>query len=135
MLMVAETLYKERNMAYKKTTNLIIRELRLMTTIGFYPAEKKAKQPVVINIEFEIDDAKAAKSDDVKNSVNYAEIAGEITKKVPNQKFNLLEALGDFVAEIVMKHKLIKRAVIEINKPKAPLPKTKGSAVRIICER
>ncbi len=120
---------------YKTKTTLIIKELKVNTYIGFYPEERKKKQPVIITVSFEVNEPKAVKHDDVKYTVNYAEISKEIYDRVAKGKFNLLEKLGDVIAAIIMKRKQIKTATIEISKPEAPLPNTKGSAVRIMVSR
>jgi len=116
----------------KSKTVLTIRELAVDTKIGFYPEEKAKKQKLIMNISFE---AAQPKKDDVSETVNYAELAGEIYEKVGSSEFNLLETLGQFVMDIVMKRPLVKSAEVEIIKPDAPLPNAKGSAVKVTAER
>ncbi len=116
----------------KTKTVLTIRELAVDAKIGFYPEEKAGKQKLVMNVSFEVAEPK---KDDVSGTVNYAELAGEIYEKVRSSEFNLLETLGRFVMDIIMKRPLVKSAEVEIIKPDAPLPHTKGSSVKVTAER
>ena len=60
-----------------------ITDLTLKAIIGIFDWERKKKQTVVINIEIEFNAAKAIKSDEVKDTVDYKVITKEIIRSLP----------------------------------------------------
>ena len=96
-----------------------IKNLRLKTVIGIYGWERKIKQPVVINVCLYFDAARAIKSDNIKDTLDYKLLTKTIIGKVNESKFFLLEKLTAMVLEVVMKCKVVKRASVRIDKPGA----------------
>lgn len=107
-----------------------IKNLRLKTIIGVLPFERKKKQEVVLNIKFEFDASKASKSDNIKDTIDYNALTEEISRGVVKSHFYLLEALVDFVLNIILKDKRIKKAKVEIDKPNA-LKKAESVSVKL----
>jgi len=93
-----------------------VKNLRASTIIGAYDWEKKQVQNVLMDIEVEYDAKKAIETDDVKNTFDYCELSQEIIKKTEETKFELLEKLVDFVADIIMAHEMPVSCKVEINK-------------------
>ena len=96
-----------------------ITDLTLRTIIGIFDWERTRKQKVVINVEITFNAAKAAKSDKVKDTVDYKKITKAIIKHVEASKYFLIEKMADQVLEIVMEDKKIKSAIVRIDKPGA----------------
>lgn len=57
---------------------IFISGLRVNAIIGCYPAERERRQGVTIDVELETDLAEAARSDELADTVNYAEIEERI---------------------------------------------------------
>jgi D-erythro-7,8-dihydroneopterin triphosphate epimerase len=96
-----------------------IKNLRLRAIIGVHDWERAAKQDVVVNIEMEFDGAKAARSDDVADTVDYSAIKRRLIEQVEKTDFKLLEKLVDYILGIVMEDPRITRANVEVDKPHA----------------
>ncbi len=96
-----------------------ISDLKLKAIIGTNAWERTTRQTVVINATFEYNSAKAEKSDDISDAVDYKSITKEIITFVRVSRFYLLEALCARVLKIIMKNKAIKKAAVRIDKPKA----------------
>lgn len=96
-----------------------IKNIDVETVIGVYDWEKKKRQPLIINVKLEYNGKNAARSDDIKDAVDYIEIAKKIKDEVEKTSFELVEKLVDFVLDIVMRDNRIKKAKIEIDKPEA----------------
>lgn len=107
-----------------------IRELTLHAYLGFWPEERAKPQKVIINISFEADFTAAIESDDVAQSVDYSKLAERVTTLVQSRKFNLIETLTAHILDSVMEEPRIIFADVEVQKPEAPLPNTKGSVCR-----
>lgn len=61
-------------------------------------------------------------SDDLNDSVNYAEVCQWITGQTQSQVFSLLERLAEFLARgILLQFPLVRKVTLEIEKPWAPI--------------
>lgn len=101
-------------MAIIRIKNLLVR-----TIIGFNPEERVNRQDVIINLEIEVDVARAINTDLPDGIYNYKAITKEIIAFVSESKFNLLERLTHEVLQLVMQDERVKRAKVEIDKPHA----------------
>ena len=96
-----------------------IKNLKLKAIIGIDNWERKKKQTVVINIEYEIKNTKAHKTDNIKDTLNYRTLTKEIIEYVKSSRFQLLEKLTGNILKIILKDKRISQAKVEIDKPGA----------------
>lgn len=96
-----------------------ITDLTLKTIIGIFDWERTRKQKVVINVEIVFNAAKAAKSDNVKDTIDYKTITKKIIKHVEASKYFLIEKMADQVLKIVMEDAKAKAAKVRIDKPGA----------------
>jgi D-erythro-7,8-dihydroneopterin triphosphate epimerase len=114
---------------------LFINELTVPCIIGIYESERKIKQPVVISCELSVDTQKAGQTDDITDTVNYHDIAGDIYEAVGNSQFRLLEKLAQMIADICLKNNKVKRVTVRIEKPQAlKQAHAKSAAIEIIRE-
>ena len=93
--------------------------LRLRTIIGINDWERTTKQDVVINVTMEFDATRAAKSDDIKDTVDYKTITKKIIKLVEKSRFSLLEALTQAILAIALEDPKVARATVRVDKPQA----------------
>ncbi len=101
------------------TDKIYIRDLRLRTRIGVADWEKKARQDVVINLTIHHDQRLAAGSDDIKDTVNYKEIRDDVVAFVEETQHDLLEALSEEIATMVLAKKGVQAVDVTIDKPLA----------------
>ena len=81
---------------------LFLRELRIETIIGFWEWERRVKQIVSIDLEIATDARAAARADAIAGALNYEQIAQRLTEFVGASKYQLVEALADAVARIIV---------------------------------
>ncbi len=74
---------------------IFFRQLRVKADIGILPWEKESRQEIHIDLEFSIDAAAVAISDDIKDAVNYAAVRESIISFIEKKRFNLLETLAE----------------------------------------
>ena len=98
---------------------IFIRGLKVDAIIGIYSHEKINKQPLVFNIEISYDTTQACDSDSIEHTVDYHQICNEIYDYVSHSSFNLIEALANKVAQMILANTKVKEVVIEILKPNA----------------
>ena len=96
-----------------------ITDLSLRTIIGIFDWERTRKQKVLINVEIQFNASRAARSDKVKDTVDYKTITKKIIKHVEVSEYFLLEKLADQVLKIVMEDRKVKAAKVRIDKPGA----------------
>lgn len=87
------------NITLNQPTNIaqdfvFIEDLIVFSTIGVYDFERQIKQKLIFDLVFKIDNSEAAKCDDVKKCLNYAEVCSEIEQFCQNNEFYLVETLA-----------------------------------------
>lgn len=79
---------------------IFIEDLRVQAWVGIYEREKAAAQTVELNLTFGVPDA-AAEHDDIRDTIDYAEVVERIRKELGERHFNLIETLGEFVVKML----------------------------------
>jgi D-erythro-7,8-dihydroneopterin triphosphate epimerase len=96
-----------------------IKNLRLRAIIGVHEWERKQKQDILVNLALEFDGGPAARSDDLRDSVDYAAIKHRLLEKVEQTQFLLLERLVEYILDLVMEEPRVQSATVEVDKPHA----------------
>ncbi|APT93281.1 dihydroneopterin aldolase [Corynebacterium phocae] len=92
---------------------------------GVLAEEKREGQPFIIDITCWLDFSGAARTDDLAQTLNYAELAEVAAKVVEGPSRDLIETVASAVAEDVMRTFSFLMAVeVTVHKPKAPIPRT-----------
>ncbi|HTZ55706.1 MAG TPA: dihydroneopterin aldolase [Candidatus Acidoferrum sp.] len=84
---------------------------------GVNPAERDTPQPFRIDIVLQLDLSRAAKSDDLHDSINYAAVHRRIVEIVQTRSYALLERLAGAILDEVATDERIRSADISIAKP------------------
>ncbi len=82
---------------------IFLRELKVETLIGVYEWEKRVPQTLQIDLEIALPDSRACETDDINDALNYADIVRHIQSALASHHFNLLEALAEHIAQIIIK--------------------------------
>lgn len=88
---------------------------------GVLDFEKRDGQTFVVDVEMEVDLAPAGTSDDLVDTVNYAEVAGDIVELIEGESLDLIEALADRIAAKVLTRPLVEAVLVTVHKPQAPV--------------
>ena len=111
---------------------VFIRELKVDTLVGIYDWERRLRQNVVLDIDMGTDIARAAKSDNIEDTLDYKAVAKRVTQFVHEAEFGLVETLADKVAELVMQEFKVPWVKVTLHKPGA----VSGSkSVGVVIER
>jgi 7,8-dihydroneopterin aldolase/epimerase/oxygenase len=81
---------------------IFIRDFRLNITVGMYDWERIAPQTVQLDLEIGIPGARAAQSDHIDDTIDYAKVVQRIEASLRDNKIQLLEKLAEHIAELVM---------------------------------
>ncbi len=104
----------------KHKDKLVIKELRAQCRIGVTEAERASPQTLWLDLELEIDAAKAATRDDVSAAVDYAELVTDVTRYVGSRPFQLLETVAEEVASLILKQFDTPEVVVRVKKHALP---------------
>ena len=81
---------------------IFISDLRIDTRIGVYEWEKHVTQPIILNIEIAMPDARAGASDDFAHALDYAAVVARLQVLLADHPHRLLERLAEAVAQVVL---------------------------------
>ena len=103
-------------------TVLFIDNLEVFANHGLFEEENKLGQKFIFDIECELNYKKAMFSDEMTDSVSYADLAEVVVKTATTNTFNLLERLaGEILKNIFTEFSQIENINLKINKPGAPI--------------
>ena len=95
---------------------VIINELILNLTLGYYDFEKEKPQKVKFSLEANYKDKKPTNDRDLKSIVNYDKLVRLIKKLTKNKHYNFLETLAEDVFDELFKDKSIDKISLQIEK-------------------
>lgn len=99
-----------------------IKRLEVFAKHGVMPEENVLGQKFVISACLYCDTGRAGKTDDLEESVNYAQVAEWITDEAKENTFALIERLAQHLADGILKcFSKVQKVDIEVEKPWAPV--------------
>jgi dihydroneopterin aldolase len=111
---------------------VFIEDLKVQTVIGIFDWEREIKQTVSIDLEMEFDIREAARSDSIEDTLDYKSVSKRLIRFVEASEFQLVEALAERCAQIVLDEFPVSWLQLKLGKPGA----VRGSsAVGVIIER
>lgn len=103
-------------------TVLFIDNLEVFANHGLFEEENKLGQKFIFDIGCELNYKKAMFSDEMTDSISYADIAEVVVETATTNTFNLLERLaGEILKNIFTEFSQIENIKLKINKPGAPI--------------
>ena len=81
---------------------IFINDLRASTLIGIYPRERAMPQTVEIPLQIGTSTASAGASDDIGDTIDYAQVVDRLRAELAARHFNLLERLAEYVATLLL---------------------------------
>jgi dihydroneopterin aldolase/2-amino-4-hydroxy-6-hydroxymethyldihydropteridine diphosphokinase len=88
---------------------------------GVLDFEKRDGQVFVVDVTMDVDLAPAGSSDDLADTVNYAEVAADVVALVEGEPLDLIEALAARIADRVLARPLVEAVEVTVHKPEAPV--------------
>jgi len=88
---------------------------------GVFEQEKREGQNFIVDIEVTTDFSAAIKSDDVRDTVNYAELAAIAHSAITGEPFDLIEKLADVIARDCLDISGVTSVTVTVHKPHAPI--------------
>lgn len=111
-----------------------VRDLRVACIIGVRPEERRRPQTVVLNLSLAVSIERAARTDRLADTVDYATLKKRVLEHVRRSRFRLLERLADSVVRLCLRTPGVQAARVVVDKPGA-LSLTRSVAVEIVRRR
>lgn len=111
---------------------VFIENLTVETVIGIFDWEREIRQAVSLDLEMDFDIRAAAASDAIADTLDYKAVSKRLIQFIEQSQFQLVEALAERCAAIVLAEFPVARLTLKLSKPGA----VRGSsAVGVIIER
>lgn len=101
---------------------ITLRGMRFMGRHGVPPEERAEPQPFEVDVVLGLDLSRAAATDELSDTVDYASVYERARRVVEEGSFHLLEALASAIADAVLAAFPIDEVEVRVRKPQAPLP-------------
>lgn len=88
---------------------------------GVLPEEKEQGQEFSVDLSLDVDLSRAAASDDLAHTVNYAEVAADVVAALEAPAQDLIETVAGQVADAVLTRPLVEAVEVTLHKPHAPV--------------
>jgi FolB domain-containing protein len=96
---------------------IAIHDIRARGCYGWTSEERATPQPLTIDVDLELDVQRAAHSDDLADTVDYAALHRRIVEIVESASHALLEKLGAVLLDAIFEDRRIAGATLRITKP------------------
>lgn len=110
--------------------NIFIKNLKVFGILGVYPHEMRKKQEIRVSVNVTADISEAAKTDDLKKTIDYSTLSEDIIQFIDASNFGTIEALIEALAEKILKNYEVNSVWLRIEKPIA-VPQADSVGVEI----
>ena len=98
---------------------IFLKELTTETVIGIFDWEREVKQTVAIDLEMSADIRRAARSDSIRDTLNYKAVAKRLLAFIQESRFQLVETLAEEIARVVLREFPVEYVKVTLHKPGA----------------
>lgn len=98
---------------------VVIRQLRVDTLIGVYAWERKVRQTLVLDLDMAWDNRAPAATDAVADALDYDAVCQRIRAFAADSEFQLIEALAEALAALLMGEFAVPWLRLRVGKPGA----------------
>lgn len=99
--------------------HIFIEQLQLPARIGIYPHEKTGTQTIVLDIQLMLDLRPAAHSQQLSDTLDYAQLSEQLAAHCISQHTELVETLAEALCHICLAHSRVTCVTLKLGKPQA----------------
>ncbi|HEX6947668.1 MAG TPA: dihydroneopterin aldolase [Acidimicrobiia bacterium] len=103
------------------TDRIDLTGIEVLARHGVFPVERERPQLFRVDVTAYLDLDRAARSDDLADTLDYGTLASEIEKVVSSESHQLIERVARSVVDVVLSHEIVERVSVTIHKPEAPV--------------
>jgi dihydroneopterin aldolase len=98
---------------------IFLEGLEARCRIGIFAWERKVLQKIVMDFEFPCDIRRAARSDNIGDTLDYKKIAKHALAFVSKSRYQLIESLAEALAGSILKNFPVRELRLRLSKPGA----------------
>lgn len=98
------------------TDKIFLTALRTECIVGIWDWERQVKQTVVIDLEMACDIRKAARTDNINDTVDYKTVSKRLLSFIEESSFQLIETLTENIARIIITEFAVSWVRVRLNK-------------------
>ncbi|MCB1148381.1 MAG: 2-amino-4-hydroxy-6-hydroxymethyldihydropteridine diphosphokinase, partial [Leptospiraceae bacterium] len=98
---------------------IFLRGLKTKCIIGIFDWERKKKQTIIADFKFPSDIAKAAKSDNIRDTEDYKTVAKTVLNLISKSSYFLIETLAEDIASAILQRVSAQWVHVTVSKPGA----------------
>jgi len=103
-----------------------ISNLRCYGYVGYFPEEKVLGQWFEVNARISYDLARAGQTDQLTDTLNYAQVIELIKEKIAKSQFALIERLAQVIAQDILEIPLVTEVKLKLTKLSPPIADFSG---------
>jgi dihydroneopterin aldolase len=96
---------------------IFLRDLRITTIVGIWEWERRMPQVVSIDLDMAADIARAAATDDIRDTLDYKAVTKRVKELVGESRFNLIETMAHRVAALITDEFGVPWVRVSVHKP------------------
>lgn len=96
--------------------------MRAVGNHGVFDHERRDGQEFVVDVRLELSVERAARTDDLSDTVDYGGVAVQVVERIAGPAYDLIEALAVAIADDILTDERIAAAEVTVHKPQAPIP-------------
>jgi len=91
---------------------------------GVLEFERREGQVFLVDLALRMDTRAAARSDDLRDTVDYGSLVAKVKKAIESDPVDLIETLAERIAAICLEDPRVQVAEVTVHKPSAPIEAT-----------
>jgi len=103
------------------TDRIDLKGIEVYARHGVLEREQTHAQIFRVDVAAYLDLSQPSESDDLGDTLDYGELALQVREVVGSESHALIERVASSVADVVLAHSAVKRTVVTIHKPDAPV--------------
>ena len=110
--------------AARTTDTIAVTGIECFAHHGVLEAERRDGQTFLVDVVLGVDTRPAAATDDLRDTVDYGSLVGEVKAAVESRPVDLIETLAQRIADTCLMDGRVEWARITVHKPDAPIDAT-----------
>lgn len=104
------------------TDRISLHGIRVFAHHGVYAEEQEHGQIFLIDVDVEIDLARAGATDELADTLDYGRLAAAIASRASAERWDLIERVAERTAELVLEDDRVSAVGVTVHKPEVVLP-------------
>ena len=104
---------------------ILIEKMDCPAHVGVTTEERAKPQRLLIDLEFQVDSRRPARTDSIQDAIDYSQVAAAVAEVCDKQPYHLIETIAERIAERVLSDfptagtRVLVRKISPLTKPKA----------------